>query len=67
VDAGTGELVERDVTLGVSDGTLVEVTGGLEEGDQVLQSVPGVAAGDEKTVYDDGMGGQYCEPAGWNW
>jgi len=67
VDAGAGELEERDVTLGVSDGTLVEVTGGVEEGDQVRQYVPGVAAGDDQTCYDDGMGGQYCEPAGWNW
>ncbi|MDQ7878809.1 HlyD family efflux transporter periplasmic adaptor subunit [Microbacterium sp. QXD-8] len=67
VSAGTGDLEERDVTLGVSDGKLVEVTGGLEAGEQVRQYVPGVAAGDEETCYDDGMGGQYCEPAGWNW
>lgn len=66
-DAGTGELEERDVTLGVSDGKLVEVTGGVDEGEQVRQYVPGVAAGDDETCYDDGMGGEYCEPAGWNW
>ena len=67
VDAGTGELEERDVALGVSDGTIVEVTTGLEEGEQVRQYVPGVAADDEPVCYDDGMGGEYCEPQGWNW
>ncbi|GAA5204156.1 efflux RND transporter periplasmic adaptor subunit [Microbacterium jejuense] len=67
VDAGTGELEERDVTLGVSDGSIVEVTAGVDEGEQVRQYVPGIAAGNEPQCYDDGMGGQYCEPAGWNW
>lgn len=67
VDAGTGELEERDVTLGVSDGSLVEVTGGVEEGEQVRQYAPGVAASTEPNCFDDGMGGEYCEPAGWNW
>ncbi|MFC8680989.1 efflux RND transporter periplasmic adaptor subunit [Microbacterium ureisolvens] len=67
VDAGTGELEERDVALGVSDGTIVEVTTGLDEGEQVRQFVPGLAAGDEPVCYDDGMGGEYCEPAGWSW
>ncbi|MFB7893193.1 efflux RND transporter periplasmic adaptor subunit [Microbacterium sp. NPDC056044] len=67
VDAGTGELEERDVALGVSDGAIVEVTTGLEEGEQVRQYVPGVLAGDDPVCYDDGMGGEYCEPAGWSW
>jgi len=67
VDAGSGELEERDVALGVSDGTIVEVTTGLEEGEQVRLYVPGVAASDEPVCYDDGMGGEYCEPQGWNW
>ena len=67
VDPGTGELEERDVSLGVSDGTTVEVTAGVEEGEQVRQFVPGLAAGNEPVCYDDGMGGEYCEPAGWNW
>ncbi|MBW9119406.1 biotin/lipoyl-binding protein [Microbacterium trichothecenolyticum] len=67
VDAGTGELEERDVSLGVSDGVIVEVTTGLEEGEQVRQYVPGVLAGEEPVCYDDGMGGEYCEPAGWSW
>ncbi|WP_106816025.1 efflux RND transporter periplasmic adaptor subunit [Microbacterium timonense] len=67
VDDGSGELEERTVALGVSDGTLVEVTDGLAEGDQVRQYVPGVAAADEPVCYDDGMGGEFCEPAGWSW
>lgn len=67
VDGGDGELEERTVELGVSDGAIVEVTTGLEEGEQVRQYVPGVAAADEPVCYDDGMGGEYCEPAGWNW
>ena len=67
VDAGTGELEERDVALGVSDGAIVEVTTGLEEGEQVRQYVPGVLAGEDPVCYDDGMGGEYCEPAGWSW
>ena len=67
VDGGDGELEERDVTLGVTDGTIVEVTAGLDEGEQVRQFVPGIAADDEPVCHDDGMGGQFCEPAGWNW
>ena len=56
---GTNEL--RPVTLGLSDGTNVEVTGGLEEGDTILQFVPG-APGDGT----DGpiMGGENCKPVG---
>ncbi|MCC2033449.1 efflux RND transporter periplasmic adaptor subunit [Microbacterium allomyrinae] len=67
LDAGDGDLEERDVVLGVSDGTIVEVTTGLAEGELVRQYVPGVAASDEPVCYDDGMGGEYCEPQGWNW
>lgn len=39
-----GEHEEREVGLGISDGTVVEVTGGLEEGDEVLEFVPGAPA-----------------------
>jgi multidrug efflux pump subunit AcrA (membrane-fusion protein) len=67
VDPGSGELEERDVALGVSDGTTVEVTKGLDEGEQVRQYVPGIAAGTEPQCYDDGMGGEYCEQPGWSW
>jgi multidrug efflux pump subunit AcrA (membrane-fusion protein) len=67
VPSGEGGLEEREVALGVSDGTIVEIVTGLEQGEQVRQYVPGVAAADEPVCYDDGMGGEYCEPAGWNW
>ena len=39
-----GESVETPVTLGLSDGITVEITGGVEEGDLVLQFVPGALA-----------------------
>lgn len=68
IDAGDGsELQEREVVLGVSDGTFVEVTEGLEQGDMIRQFVPGLAAANEPVCYDDGMGGQYCEEQGWSW
>lgn len=68
IDAGDGsELEERTVALGVSDGTFVEVTEGLAEGDQIRQFVPGLAVAVEPICYDDGMGGQYCEEPGWSW
>lgn len=71
--AGTGvvwvetdaEPEERDVELGVTDGTLVQVVSGLEEGDSIRQFVPGTPG--EQACYDDGMGGQYCEEAGMSW
>lgn len=67
VDAGDGtEPEERTVSLGVSDGSLVEVTEGLEEGESVRQFVPGSAAVVEEMCYDDGMGGEFCE-TGMSW
>lgn len=60
-----GETEEREITLGVTDGSLVQVTGGLEEGDMIRQFVPGTPA--EQQCYDDGMGGQYCEDPGMSW
>lgn len=44
-----GSLEERTVTLGLNDGINVEVVEGLEEGELILQFVPGAAA-------DPGMG-----------
>jgi len=48
VDSGTvwvlgddGQPVERKVSLGISDGRVVEVTKGLKEGENVLEFVPG--------------------------
>jgi multidrug efflux pump subunit AcrA (membrane-fusion protein) len=48
---GTPE--ERPVTLGLSDGQQVEITGGVAEGDSVLQFVPVP----DDTVTDPNMGG----------
>ena len=39
-----GEHEEREIGLGIADGTTVEVTSGLEEGDEVLEFVPGAPA-----------------------
>ncbi|MEO5921209.1 MAG: hypothetical protein ABIQ01_08710 [Pseudolysinimonas sp.] len=44
LDDGTQE--ERPVTLGLNDGINVEITDGLEEGELILQFVPGAAAGE---------------------
>ncbi|WP_395639151.1 efflux RND transporter periplasmic adaptor subunit [Pseudolysinimonas sp.] len=44
VDPETGETQERPVTLGLSDGINVEVVDGLEEGELVMQFVPGAPA-----------------------
>jgi multidrug efflux pump subunit AcrA (membrane-fusion protein) len=39
----TGARSERDVVLGLNDGTSVEIAKGLAEGDEVLEFVPGKA------------------------
>ena len=44
VDPETGESEEREVTLGLSDGVNVEIVDGLEEGELVMQFVPGAPA-----------------------
>ncbi len=61
---GSTEL--REVTLGLSDGQNVEVTGGLEEGDLILQFVPGAPSdpmggikGENCTMLPDG--GTACQ------
>ncbi|MGB4778135.1 biotin/lipoyl-binding protein [Microbacterium sp.] len=66
VDAD-GTATERAVKLGVTDGTLVQVTEGLEEGETIRQYVPGLAADTEPMCYPDGMGGQVCEDPGVSW
>lgn len=51
VDSGTvwvlddGRPTERKVELGLSDGTVIEVTKGLKEGEAVLEFVPGSTPG----------------------
>lgn len=61
----TGEDSEpeiREVTLGLNDGINVEITSGLEEGDLILQFVPG-AIGDGSGGIDPGLGGCYIDDA----
>ena len=53
-----GQPTEKDVTLGLTDGTMVEITGGLKEGDQVLEFAP-VPMDDtpmDPSMMDPGMG-----------
>jgi len=48
-----GSTTEQTISLGITDGTQVEVTDGLSEGDEILQFVPGAPA-------DDGSGMNGC-------
>jgi multidrug efflux pump subunit AcrA (membrane-fusion protein) len=67
VDAGDGsEPEERAVTLGVSDGTMVEVVEGLEEGETIRQFVPGFMAPVEEFCYEVEPGVEQCE-SGTSW
>ncbi|WP_378144691.1 efflux RND transporter periplasmic adaptor subunit [Cnuibacter sp. UC19_7] len=59
VVAADGTQEERAIGLGLTDGSQIEVTGGLEEGETVLQFAPGAAA-----LVDDGMGGCISLPSG---
>lgn len=65
-DAGDGEPTEREVTLGVNDGAMVEVTAGLEEGELIRQFVPGFVAPVEEFCYETEPGVEYCE-SGTSW
>jgi multidrug efflux pump subunit AcrA (membrane-fusion protein) len=56
-DDGTQE--ERAVSLGLTDGELVEVREGLTEGEQVLQFVPVPDDTVEEPGMGPGMGGPY--------
>lgn len=68
VDAGDGSKPEeRTISLGVTDGTLVQVVSGLDEGATIRQFVPASTENQEPQCYDDGMGGKFCEDAGANW
>jgi multidrug efflux pump subunit AcrA (membrane-fusion protein) len=55
-----GSTEPREITLGLSDGVNIEVTGGLEEGDLILQFVPG-AEGDGTGGFPGEMG-ENCKP-----
>lgn len=45
-----GSTEVREVTLGLNDGMMVEITGGLSEGETVLQFVPGANANPEYPI-----------------
>lgn len=67
VDAGDGaEPEERAVTLGVNDGTMVEVVSGLEEGESIRQFVPGFVAPVEEFCYEVAPGQEQCD-SGMSW
>jgi multidrug efflux pump subunit AcrA (membrane-fusion protein) len=63
LEDGTTEL--RPVTLGLNDGANVEVLEGLEEGDLILQFIPGAPAGPPGGMEEGCMampdGGMVCE------
>lgn len=62
VDKGDGSEPEtRDVVLGVSDGSMVEVIEGLTEGELIRQFVPGAAAPVEEFCYEIAPGQEFCE------
>ncbi len=67
VDAGDGsEPEEREVTLGINDGTMVEVLSGLDEGDSIRQFVPGFVAPVEQFCYEVSPGVEQCD-SGMSW
>lgn len=53
----------REVTLGMTDGTVVEVTGGLQQGDTILLFTPNavVPPTGPGGCFDDGRGNIICE------
>lgn len=53
VDPTTGEESERDVTLGLSDGEMIEIKEGLSAGDSIRQFAPGNM--EELPSEDEGM------------
>lgn len=58
-----GTTAERAVALGLTDGTQVQITDGLTEGEEILEFAPGAMAPvqDGCTVYPDGS--MFCDPA----
>jgi len=56
-DPSGGDPVATPVTLGLTDGGLVEITGGVDEGAEVLQFVPGAEPTDGSECGPNGCGG----------
>ncbi|MDQ1084544.1 MULTISPECIES: hypothetical protein [Microbacterium] len=63
VTAADGSTAERPVALGLTDGTQVQITQGLNEGDEILEFAPGALSvpDDGCTVYPDGS--MFCDQA----
>ncbi len=63
VSTPDGAAEERAVALGLTDGTQVQITDGLTEGEEVLEFAPGAMATtpDGCTAYPDGS--MFCESA----
>lgn len=59
-----GGTEPRDVTLGLNDGSMVEVTTGVEEGETILQFTPGAEAPVDDGCVDMGDGSVVCEGPG---
>ncbi|WP_150958851.1 hypothetical protein [Microbacterium testaceum] len=61
VSSPDGTTAERAVALGLTDGTQVQITEGLAEGEEILEFAPGAMApvDDGCTVYPDGS--MYCQ------
>jgi len=67
VDSGDGsDPEERAVTLGVNDGTIVEIVSGLEEGESIRQFVPGFVAPVQENCYEIAPGVEQCD-TGMSW
>jgi multidrug efflux pump subunit AcrA (membrane-fusion protein) len=67
VDSGDGsDPEERAVTLGVNDGTIVEIVSGLEEGESIRQFVPGFVAPVQENCYEIAPGVEQCD-SGMSW
>lgn len=58
-----GEPEEREVEIGLNDGSMVEVKSGLDEGEEIEEFVPGTEPDDEELdeEFDEGM---YIEGSG---
>lgn len=56
-----GSREERQVVLGLSDGTVIEIREGLAEGERVLEFFPGQPSPSETCTIDPADGREYCE------
>ncbi|MCU1441525.1 MAG: hypothetical protein JWP85_2522 [Rhodoglobus sp.] len=59
-----GSTEIHEVTLGLNDGIMVEVSAGLEDGDVILQFVPGAPGDGTGGGFGDPIRGENCKPVG---